>query len=151
MKPLKFCPAGPFALCCRLNVYRSALFLRNLPCPEKFLVTRLLCQGHNISSSFKVFVSMKKNFANYHYSLFFLYNKSQTDWQKLLVEFSTFVRLDECGLIWPHSRRVMWQIFNSDWNFVFENMTCHIDKITIVEASRHINFINVFHDVDSIF
>ena len=30
-----------FFVCCRLNVYRSALIFRNLPCPEKFLVTRL--------------------------------------------------------------------------------------------------------------
>ena len=27
----------------QLNVYRSALILRNLPCPEKFLFTRLYC------------------------------------------------------------------------------------------------------------
>ena len=29
-------------VCCRLNLYLSALIFRNLPCPEKFLVTRLL-------------------------------------------------------------------------------------------------------------
>ena len=28
-------------MCCRLNVYQNALILRNLPCPEKFLVKRL--------------------------------------------------------------------------------------------------------------
>ena len=28
-------------VCCRLNIYRSALIFRNRPCPEKFLVTRL--------------------------------------------------------------------------------------------------------------
>ena len=28
-------------MCCRSNVYRRALILRRLPCPEKFLVTRL--------------------------------------------------------------------------------------------------------------
>ena len=28
-------------VCCRLNVYRSDLVLINLPCPKKFLVTRL--------------------------------------------------------------------------------------------------------------
>ena len=32
---------GLLFVCCRLNVYRSALIFRNLPCPEKFLVTRL--------------------------------------------------------------------------------------------------------------
>ena len=37
----KFFPAGPFFLVLQLNVYRSAHILRNLPCPEKFLVTRL--------------------------------------------------------------------------------------------------------------
>ena len=26
-------------VCCWLNIYQSALFFRNLPCPEKFLVT----------------------------------------------------------------------------------------------------------------
>ena len=37
----KFFPAGPFFLVLQLNAYRSALILRNFPCPEKFLVTRL--------------------------------------------------------------------------------------------------------------
>ena len=35
---------GLLLLCCRLNIYRSALIFRNLPCPEKFLVTRLNIQ-----------------------------------------------------------------------------------------------------------
>ena len=29
-------------MCCEGNVYRRALIPRKLPCPEKFLVTRLL-------------------------------------------------------------------------------------------------------------
>ena len=40
-KSPKFFPAGPFFLVLQLNVYRSALILRNLPCPDKFLLTRL--------------------------------------------------------------------------------------------------------------
>ena len=40
---LKKFPAGPFFLALQLNVYRSALIWRNLPCPEKFLFTRLYC------------------------------------------------------------------------------------------------------------
>ena len=32
-------------VCCRLNVNRSALIFRNLLCPEKFLVTRLIYHG----------------------------------------------------------------------------------------------------------
>ena len=32
-------------VCCRLNVYRSAQVLRNLPCTEKFLVTHLGLSG----------------------------------------------------------------------------------------------------------
>ena len=43
-KSPKFFPAGPFFLVLQLNVYWSALILRNLPCPKKFLVTRLLLQ-----------------------------------------------------------------------------------------------------------
>ena len=37
----KFFPPGPFFLVLQLNAYRSAPILRNFPCPEKFLVTRL--------------------------------------------------------------------------------------------------------------
>ena len=33
---------GLFSVCFRLNVYRSAFIFRNLPCPEKFLVTHLI-------------------------------------------------------------------------------------------------------------
>ena len=33
-----------FLVCYRLNVYQGALILRNLPCPEKFLVTRLVVE-----------------------------------------------------------------------------------------------------------
>ena len=40
-KSPKFFPVGPFFLVLQLNVYRNVLILRNLPCPEKFLVTRL--------------------------------------------------------------------------------------------------------------
>ena len=40
-KSPKIFPAGPFFLLLQLHVYRSALILRNLPRPEKFLVTRL--------------------------------------------------------------------------------------------------------------
>ena len=40
-KSPKFFPEGPFFFVLQLNVYRSALILRNFPCPEKFLVMRL--------------------------------------------------------------------------------------------------------------
>ena len=43
-KSPKFFPAGPFFLVLQLNVYRSTLILRNLTCPEKFLVTCLFTQ-----------------------------------------------------------------------------------------------------------
>ena len=36
-------------VCCRLNVYRSALIFINLHCPEKFLVTRL--SGNNFDNA----------------------------------------------------------------------------------------------------
>ena len=36
-----FFPAGPFFLVLQVNVYRSTLIRRKLPCPKKFLVTRL--------------------------------------------------------------------------------------------------------------
>ena len=38
------CQSLSFA-CCRLNVYRSTLILRNLSCPQNFLVTRLISQN----------------------------------------------------------------------------------------------------------
>ena len=40
-KSPKFFHVGPFFLVLQLTVYRSALILRNLPCPEKYLVTCL--------------------------------------------------------------------------------------------------------------
>ena len=41
--PKNFSLRGLLLVCCRLNLYRSAPIFRKLPCPEKFLVTRL-CQ-----------------------------------------------------------------------------------------------------------
>ena len=42
-------PEGPFFLVLQLNVYRSALILRNFPCPEKFLVTLLLVSNSKLN------------------------------------------------------------------------------------------------------
>ena len=41
-KSLNFSLRSLFFVQCRLNVFRSALVLRNVPCPEKFMVTLLL-------------------------------------------------------------------------------------------------------------
>ena len=41
-KNRRFFPAGPFSLVLYTIVYQSALIPRKLPCPKKFLVTRLL-------------------------------------------------------------------------------------------------------------
>ena len=41
-KTHNFFPAEPFFLVLQVNVYHSALIRRKLPCPKKFLVTRLL-------------------------------------------------------------------------------------------------------------
>ena len=54
------------------------------------------------------------------------------DWRKLLVEFSIFVKLDDCGLIQTHWTNFMWQIFFPIWNFA-----CY-------------NVMNSFHDVNSV-
>ena len=47
--------------------------------------------------------------------------KIWTDRQKLLIEFSTFVNIEECGSVRIHRENVIWQIFIQIWNF----MTCH--------------------------
>ena len=55
----------------------------------------------------------------------FLHGKSaQTE--ILLVEFSTFVKLHGCDLIWTRWRNVMWQILIPLWNILCENMTYHV-------------------------
>ena len=43
-----------------------------------------------------------------------------TDWQKLFIEFSTFVKLDKCGRISRHWRSITCQIFILIWNFLCE-------------------------------
>ena len=78
-----------------------------------------------------------------------------TDWRELLVEFSTFVKLDECGLIRTHWRNVIWHIF------VQYEISCV--KTWYTMWSRESNygrskraykwackFIIVFHDVNSV-
>ena len=45
-----FFPAGPSFLVVQLNVYRRALILINLPCPEKFLFTRLFFYTDHLTS-----------------------------------------------------------------------------------------------------
>ena len=58
-------------------------------------------------------------------SLSFSLQQIWTNWRKLLVEFFTFINLDECGSIRKHWRN-MWQIFIPVWNSVCENITCHV-------------------------
>ena len=43
-KSLRCFPVGPSFVCCRLNIYQSAFIFRNLPCPQKFLITCLKVQ-----------------------------------------------------------------------------------------------------------
>ena len=70
-----FSPAGSFFLVLQVNVCQSALIPRNLPCPKKFLVTRLdwillskayenldeKIQKSYVSWHWKVMESLKKN------------------------------------------------------------------------------------------
>ena len=56
--------------------------------------------------------------------------KIWTNWQKLLVELSKFVKVDECGLIQTHWRKIKLETFIPIWNFVCEN-------IIMAEVSRH--------------
>ena len=88
---------------------------------------------------------------SYHYSLSSSPREIWTDWRKLLVDLSTFVKLDECGLIRPHRRNAMWQVFHPNWNFVWvwkHEIPCALDKIIMAEVSGYV--VNIFHDVNSI-
>ena len=49
-----FFPARPFFLVLQVNVYRSALIPRTLPCPKKFLVTRLYL--HLLIQTYSLFI-----------------------------------------------------------------------------------------------
>ena len=49
-KPVDFFPVGPFFLVLQVNVYRSALIRRKVPCPKKFLVT---CLKNNLNKNFE--------------------------------------------------------------------------------------------------
>ena len=61
-------------------------------------------------------------------SLSFSPQQIWTDWRKFLVELPSFVRLEECGLIWTHCRNIMWQVLIPIWNFFFENMKSRVFK-----------------------
>ena len=57
---------GLLFVCCRLNVYQSALIFRNLPCPEKFLVMCLRAKSlfllyRNLSLQLILFISFHVN------------------------------------------------------------------------------------------
>ena len=66
-----FFPAGPFFRMLQIK-YQSALIFRNLPCPEKFLVTRLKPTGINIRTQSntcnKVFIAKIVNYSRKLYS-----------------------------------------------------------------------------------
>ena len=64
------------------------------------------------------------------------------DWPKLLVKFSTFVKLDECGLVHIHWRNVTWEMFSS----IFSVQTWHVMYFKENKKGGH----TVFHDVNSI-
>ena len=65
-----------------------------------------------------------------------------TEWPKLHVKFSTFVKLEKCRIIQTHWRKATWEMFISIWNFVCENNN---------DRSRwHSNKLDLFHDVNSI-
>ena len=51
-------------------------------------------------------------------SFCFSLQQSWTNWPKLLVTFSRFVKLVECGLIQTHWRNITWEMFIAIWNFV---------------------------------
>ena len=83
-------------------------------------------QGFWIVLAFIAFARNAKSFAVAIISSFsFSLQQIWTDWPKFRVNFSTFVKLDECGLIQTHWRNVMWEMFISIWNFVCENMAYH--------------------------
>ena len=46
--------------------------------------------------------------------------------RKLLAQFSTFLKLDKCGLIQTNWRNVTWKIFIPFWCFLHENITRHV-------------------------
>ena len=52
---------GLFFLCFWWNVYRSALVTRKLPCPEKFVVARLVHLVFVVESSMVIFCKMIHN------------------------------------------------------------------------------------------
>ena len=62
-----------FFLCFRFNVYQSDLVLRNLPCLEKFLVTRLLLQVSFISLSLSLSPSLSLSLYIYIYTYIYKY------------------------------------------------------------------------------
>ena len=49
-KNRKLLPAGPFFILLLVNVYRSRVIPRKLPCPKKFLVARLTLHDHAVTS-----------------------------------------------------------------------------------------------------
>lgn len=81
-------------------------------------------------------------------SLFFLYSKSGRNDQSCLSNFlQTSITLYELVFIPTHWWNVKWEIFIEIWNFVCENMTCHVLR---ENNSEHTNVINTSHDVNSI-
>ena len=75
-KNAKIFSTGPFFLTFWRNVYQSTLIPRNLPCPEKFLIARLLWRNLNaqdIQNLYSVYFSFyygvfQKDMKYYHHS-----------------------------------------------------------------------------------
>ena len=69
-------------------------------------------------------------------SLSFSPQQIWTDWRKFLVELPSFVRLEECGLIWTHCRNIMWQVLIPIWNFFCENMKSRAEELVSSEGQN---------------
>ena len=103
-------------VCCRLNIYQSALIFSNLPCPEKFLVTRL----------YKTYVLQRKH----HKNVCSLYSSRFFVFKCVFSEFWAALKWIRWGWYWKPKRVWFEGTFRnrltkgsntdwiySDWNF----------------------------------